>query len=100
MIQFDPEYLGSSWYAPFSPWQDSNRFHLRPEMEVTHRTIFEAGSTTKLVTASLLMMLVEEGPLGLDRPVNQFLDRWEIPRADRSDVRGDRSTDANQSTRS
>ena len=32
---------------------------------VTHQTIFEAGSASKLVTATLAMMLVEQGEMGL-----------------------------------
>jgi len=46
---------------------------------VTPSTIFEAGSTSKLVTATLTMMLVEERTLALDDPVNDHLVRWKIP---------------------
>jgi CubicO group peptidase (beta-lactamase class C family) len=46
---------------------------------VTSETVFEAGSTTKLTTATLVMMLVEEGTLSLDDPVNDQLKRWAIP---------------------
>jgi CubicO group peptidase (beta-lactamase class C family) len=46
---------------------------------VTPSTIFEAGSTSKLATATLAMMLVEDGVLSLDRPVNELLHRWRIP---------------------
>jgi CubicO group peptidase (beta-lactamase class C family) len=46
---------------------------------VTTTTLFELGSATKLVTATLVMMLVEDGLLSLDAPVNDALVRWQIP---------------------
>lgn len=46
---------------------------------VTADTIFEAGSASKLVTAVLVMTMVEEGTLSLDDPVNDHLKRWKIP---------------------
>jgi len=54
---------------------------------VTSETVFEAGSTTKLVTAALVMMLVEEGTLSLDDPVNDQLTRWKIPENELTAVR-------------
>jgi CubicO group peptidase (beta-lactamase class C family) len=45
---------------------------------VTWDTVFEAGSTSKLAAATLVMMLVEEGLLSLDDPVNDRLESWKI----------------------
>jgi CubicO group peptidase (beta-lactamase class C family) len=42
-------------------------------------TYFEAGSTTKMLTAALVMKLVEQGRLDLDRDANDYLESWRIP---------------------
>jgi CubicO group peptidase (beta-lactamase class C family) len=46
---------------------------------VTPGTRFEAASASKLVTAVMVMKLVEQGVLDLDAPVNGYLERWQIP---------------------
>lgn len=40
---------------------------------VTPRTLFQIGSTTKPLTGTMLMRLVERGDLDLDRPVRKWL---------------------------
>lgn len=42
-------------------------------------TRFEAASASKLVTAVMVMKLVEQGVLQLDAPVNPYLERWQVP---------------------
>jgi len=49
---------------------------------VTPTTLFEAASTTKLVTATIALRLVGEGYLDLDQDVNQVLRSWKIPESD------------------
>jgi CubicO group peptidase (beta-lactamase class C family) len=46
---------------------------------VTTETPFEAGSTTKFMTAVLVMRLVKEGKLDLDEDVNLKLKSWKVP---------------------
>lgn len=48
----------------------------------TPRTLFQAASVSKPVTAFAAMRLVERGDLALDRPVNPQLRRWKIPEND------------------
>jgi CubicO group peptidase (beta-lactamase class C family) len=45
----------------------------------TTRTLYQAGSISKPVTASAALQLVQEGKLGLDAPVNGELRSWRIP---------------------
>jgi CubicO group peptidase (beta-lactamase class C family) len=45
----------------------------------TTRTLYQAASISKTVTASAAMQMVQEGRLGLDRPVNAQLKSWRIP---------------------
>lgn len=46
---------------------------------VTNETIFEAGSTSKLVTAVMALHFVERGLIDLDEDVNHYLTSWKIP---------------------
>jgi CubicO group peptidase (beta-lactamase class C family) len=45
---------------------------------VTPDTVFSAGSVTKLVTATAVMKLVEDGRLDLDAPVTKYLPEFSI----------------------
>ena len=46
---------------------------------VTVNTLFQAGSISKPVAASGALHLVEQGKLGLDADVNQYLTSWKVP---------------------
>lgn len=46
---------------------------------VTSETLFQAASISKPVMATAALRLVEQGMLGLDRPVNEQLRSWRIP---------------------
>lgn len=49
------------------------------ERPVTTETLFEAASTTKLLTSVVALHLVEQGLLELDEDVNRKLEAWKIP---------------------
>jgi CubicO group peptidase (beta-lactamase class C family) len=51
-------------------------------LPVTSDTTFQIGSTSKTVTATVIMMLVEEGKLELDEPVKTYLPNLELSDAD------------------
>jgi CubicO group peptidase (beta-lactamase class C family) len=46
---------------------------------VTTETLFEAASSTKLLTSAITLRLVEQGWLDLDEDVNKQLKSWKIP---------------------
>jgi CubicO group peptidase (beta-lactamase class C family) len=46
---------------------------------VTPRTLFQAASISKPVTATAMLRLVAEGKLSLDAPVNDLLKSWKLP---------------------
>ena len=46
---------------------------------VTKETVFEIGSMTKQFTATLVMMLVEQGKIGLDDKISKYLDHTPEP---------------------
>lgn len=43
------------------------------------RTLFQAGSISKTVTAFGALLLVQEGKISLDGDVNEYLKRWKVP---------------------
>ena len=47
--------------------------NLNTGVEVTPDSVFMIGSTTKVLTATLLMQLVDEGRVELDAPANRYL---------------------------
>ena len=50
--------------------------------EITESTMFNVGSISKLVTVWGVMQLVEQGKVDLDKPINQYLKRWQIPESE------------------
>jgi CubicO group peptidase (beta-lactamase class C family) len=53
---------------------------------VTTETIFEAASTSKFVTAVLVLNFVQKGLIDLDKDVNDYLKSWQIPENDFTQV--------------
>ncbi|WP_283134279.1 serine hydrolase domain-containing protein [Rhizohabitans arisaemae] len=51
----------------------SGVLNLNTKVEATTDALFQVGSTTKVFTAALIMQLVEEGLLDLDKPVRTYL---------------------------
>ena len=54
---------------------------------INRRTLFQAGSVSKPVTAVGVLRLVAEGALDLDADVNEYLTTWKVPSVGRSQER-------------
>ena len=52
---------------------------IRTKEKITLNTLFEAGSTSKSITAAVSLILVEKGLIDLDEDVNNKLKDWKIP---------------------
>ncbi|MEV7006753.1 serine hydrolase domain-containing protein [Streptosporangium sp. NPDC051022] len=59
--------------------------NLETGVEVTPDSLFQVGSTTKVWTAALIMQLVEEGLVDLDRPVRAYLPEFAVADPDASE---------------
>jgi len=46
---------------------------------IDRNTVFATASLSKWITAHAVMKLVEQGQLDLDRPVESYLRRWQLP---------------------
>jgi CubicO group peptidase (beta-lactamase class C family) len=53
--------------------------NLTTGVEATTDSVFQVGSITKLWTTTLVMQLVEEGKLDLDKPVSVYLPEFALP---------------------
>lgn len=49
--------------------------------EIDRDTIFQTASMSKWMTANGIMMLVQNGSLDLDRPIADYLTRWQLPQS-------------------
>ena len=56
----------------------SGLLNVETGVEATSDSIFQIASITKVFTASLIMQLVEEGRVELDRPVKQYLRDFQL----------------------
>ncbi|GAB3899121.1 hypothetical protein GCM10028825_48970 [Spirosoma agri] len=53
-------------------------------LPVTTKTLFSAGSISKLVAAVVALKLVEQGQLTLDVPINTYLKSWQLGENDKT----------------
>lgn len=50
-------------------------------------TVFSVGSVSKVGTAAITLRMVDQGLLDLNRDVNEYLSRWQVPESDYSENR-------------
>jgi CubicO group peptidase (beta-lactamase class C family) len=53
--------------------------NIEADLLVTTETLFEAASSTKLLTATIALRLVEKGLFDLDSDINHILKSWKVP---------------------
>jgi CubicO group peptidase (beta-lactamase class C family) len=49
-------------------------------LPINSQTVFSVGSVSKMVNAALILRLVSEGKLDLDKDVNIYLKSWKVPK--------------------
>ena len=57
----------------------AERYFMSAGASVDGSTVFQVASLGKWVTAWGVMVLIEEGALDLDKPVSEYLTRWQLP---------------------
>jgi CubicO group peptidase (beta-lactamase class C family) len=70
---FAPGVVGLVAHGPFVETVALGRMALDAGSDMRRDTIFRIGSQTKAVTAAAVMMLIEEGKVRLDEPVDRLL---------------------------
>ncbi|WP_370896476.1 serine hydrolase domain-containing protein [Chryseobacterium gossypii] len=74
MIFVDKEKI--AWYANYG-YADISK-----KIKVDSETVFAGASSSKPITAIIALKLCEEGKLGLDENINNWLSGWQIPEND------------------
>ena len=49
------------------------------EQKITKETAFSTASISKAVTATVCLLLQEQGKIDIDKPVRKYLKRWKLP---------------------
>lgn len=73
------EYAGNFAMALLKNGKAEKEFFYSANKPVDRNTIFQVSSLSKFVSAVGVMKLVELGKINLDVPVNQYLERWQLP---------------------
>ncbi|WP_199525416.1 serine hydrolase [Pseudoalteromonas sp. bablab_jr011] len=55
---------------------------IESQKAITENTMFNVGSISKVVTSWGVMQLVDQGKVELDKPINNYLKRWKIPKSE------------------
>jgi CubicO group peptidase (beta-lactamase class C family) len=66
------------WHAKTLSAAASGVLNVESQVQATVDSVFQIGSITKVFTASLIMLLVDEGRIELDRPVKHYLRRFHV----------------------
>ena len=74
------------WYQNKLYQAASGILNVETGVEATPDSIFQIASITKVFTASLMMQLVEEGRVDLDKPVKQYLRDFQLSDAHLSET--------------
>jgi CubicO group peptidase (beta-lactamase class C family) len=73
------ENIGNVSFVLIVGGEAASEFHLSKGRPVDHNSVFQVASLGKWLTAWGVMALVEDGLVGLDTPVSDYLSRWQIP---------------------
>lgn len=53
--------------------------NIESQIPLTNKTLFNVASISKLVTAHAIMLLVEQGKIDLENPIENYLTSWKFP---------------------
>lgn len=77
--ELDKEFIGNFAMALFEEGKVKTKVFSSAGTSVDETTLFQVASLSKFVSAIGVMKLYEDGLLDLDRPVMDYLTRWELP---------------------
>lgn len=75
----EAEHAGNFSMIVLEGGQVAAQLHASAGEAVDSETVFQVASLGKWITAWGVMVLVEDGSLDLDRPVEDYLTRWQLP---------------------
>ena len=60
----------------------SKNFFFSKDKPINENTVFPVASISKWVTSFGVLKLIEQGKLDLDKPVDEYLSRWHLPKSE------------------
>ncbi|WP_338769708.1 serine hydrolase domain-containing protein [Bernardetia sp. ABR2-2B] len=76
------EFVGNVAMALIENGKVSETFFYSIDRPVNENTLFPVASISKWVTSFGVMKLVEQGKIDLDKPVDDYLTRWHLPKSE------------------
>lgn len=80
--KIDNEFVGNFAMTLIENGEISKNFFYSVDKPVNENTIFPVASISKWVTSFGVLKLVEQGELDLDKPVDDYLTRWHLPKSE------------------
>lgn len=76
------EFVGNLAMVLIEDGKVSKDFYYSIDQPVTENTLFPVASISKWVTSFGVLKLVEQGKIDLDKPVDEYLSRWHLPKSE------------------
>ncbi len=80
--KIDNEFVGNFAMTLIENGKVSKDFFYTVDRPVNENTVFPVASISKWVTSFGVLKLVEQGKLDLDKPVDDYLTRWHLPKSE------------------
>lgn len=75
------EFVGNLAMAILENGEISKEYFYSIDQSVNEHTMFPAASISKWVTSFGVLKLVDQGKLNLDKPIDDYLTRWHLPKS-------------------
>lgn len=80
--KIDKEFVGNFTMTLIEDGKVSKDFFYSIDKPVDKNTVFPVASISKWVTSFGVLKLVEQGKLDLDKPLDNYLTRWNLPKSE------------------
>lgn len=80
--KIDNEFVGNFAMTLIDNGQVSKDFFYATDKPIDESTLFPVASVSKWVTSFGVLKLVEQGKLDLDKPIDEYLTRWHLPKSE------------------
>ena len=80
--KMDEEFVGNFAMTLIENGNIANEYFYSIDQPVNENTVFPVASISKWVTSFGVLKLVEQGKLDLDKPVDDYLTRWQLPESE------------------
>lgn len=85
--KIDEEFVGNFAMTLIENGKISKNFFYPIDKAINENTVFPVASISKWVTSFGVLKLVEQGKLNLDKPVDDYLTRWNLPESEFDNIK-------------